>query len=429
MDQRLSRYRQALDYLFERTTGGSRFGLERTAALLDSLGNPHHGLRILHVAGTNGKGSVCATLEGVLRCRGQKVGKYTSPHLVDFRERFLVNGLKVEEDFVVEFIDRWTPEVERIGATFFEATTAMAFDWFARSEVDVAIIETGLGGRLDSTNVVRPVAAGVVSIGIDHVEFLGSTREAIAVEKAGIFKKGIPALIGEPDLTIADLLVSLARDHGAHPVRSVWRDAAPTEVEVTERGTSFLATLDGMTSRLHSPLAGIPQASNTMLALMMLRSAGAPFALSLSEAAPCLASVRLPGRFHREGRFIFDVAHNPDGASVLAATVASVREPRPVAAVLTVLADKDWRGVMRVLAPVVDLFVLTNAPTAPSSRAWNVEEAGLFARAQGWDTLVEPDFDRAIESAGSLAATVLVTGSFHTVGDAMARLQVDPLAG
>jgi len=429
VDHRLSRYQQALDFLFERTTGGSRFGLERTVALLAALGDPHDGVNHFHVAGTNGKGSVCATLEAILRRRGFRVGKYTSPHLVDFRERFLVDGRPVDADYVVEFITRWTPEVERTGATFFEATTAMAFDWFARSGVDVAIIETGLGGRLDATNVVRPVAAGVASIGIDHVEYLGTTREEIAAEKAGIFKPGIPAVIGEPDPAIEGLLASLAREHGADPVVSVRADAPPSGIVVSEAGTSFEVTLAGESRRLHTPLAGRPQASNTILALLMLRAAGSRWSVSLDEAAACLSSVRLPGRFHREDRFIFDVAHNPDGAAVLAATVQAVGEPRPVAALLTVLADKDWRGVMGALAPVVDLFVLTNAPTAPESRAWRVEEAVGFARANGWDALLEPDFDRAIETAARLAATVLVTGSFHTVGDAMARLQVDPLAG
>jgi dihydrofolate synthase/folylpolyglutamate synthase len=141
-----------------------------------------------------------------------------------------------------------------------------------------------------------------------------------------------------------------------------------------------------------------------------------------------LPNVRLPGRFHREGRFIFDVAHNPDGAAVLAATVKAVGEPRPVAALLTVLTDKDWRGVMGALAPVVDVFVLTAAPTAPASRAWKAGEALAYAKSRGWQAVLETDFDRAIATASSLAATVLVTGSFHTVGDAMARLQVDPLA-
>jgi dihydrofolate synthase/folylpolyglutamate synthase len=426
---RLTTYRAALDYLFERTTGGSRFGLERTAALLDALGNPHDQLRIFHVAGTNGKGSACATLEAVLRAKEFRVGKYTSPHLVDFRERFLVDGRAVDEAFVVEWIDRWTPEVERTGATFFEATTAMAFDWFRRAQVDVAVIETGLGGRLDSTNVVRPVSAGVTAIGIDHVEYLGTTRESIAFEKAGIFKAGAPAVIGEPDVTIANMLEQHATEHGSHPIANVWRDAPPSHITVTGHGTSFDVTVDGETMRLQTPLAGAHQASNTMTALLMLRAAGDPWSPSLAESAKSLANVRLPGRFHREGQFIFDVAHNPDGAAVLAATVKAVGEPRPVAALLTVLTDKDWRGVMGALAPVVDVFVLTSAPTAPASRAWNADEALSYARSRGWEAVLERDFDRAIATASSLAATVLVTGSFHTVGDAMARLQVDPLAG
>lgn len=429
MGERLSGYRAALDYLFERTTGGSRFGLERTAALLAALGDPHQRLRLFHVAGTNGKGSVCATIEALLRQKGFRVGKYTSPHLVDFRERFLVDGRPVDEQYVVDFIARWTPAVEGTGATFFEATTAMAFDWFATSGVDVAVIETGLGGRLDSTNVVRPVAAGVTAIGIDHVEYLGSTRESIAYEKAGIFKAGVPAVIGEPDPGIAALLARHARDHGADPIARVWPDAAPTQIAVTEHGTVFEAVLDGVTARLETPLAGAHQASNAMVALLMLRTAGAPWFVTAEEATRGLTRVRLPGRFHRERPFIFDVAHNPDGAAVLAATVRALQEPRPIAALLTVLTDKDWRGVMESLAPVVDVFVLTAAPTAPASRAWRPGDALAFARERGWEAILEPDFDRAIATATSVAATVLVTGSFHTVGDAMARLQVDPLAG
>lgn len=429
MGDRLSGYRAALDYLFERTTGGSRFGLERTVALLRALGDPHDSLRIFHVAGTNGKGSVCATLEAVLRQRGFRVGKYTSPHLVDFRERFLVDGHAVAEEYVVEFIQRWMPEVERSGATFFEATTAMAFDWFARSKVDVAVIETGLGGRLDSTNVVRPIVAGVTGIGIDHVEYLGTTRESIAFEKAGIFKAGLPAVIGEPDLAVAGMLERHAQERQAAPVTTVWRDAPPAGISVSESGTTFDVSLDGERTRLQTRLAGAHQASNAMTALLMLRAGGSPWAVTLAEARDGLSRVTLPGRFHRKGHFLFDVAHNPQGASVLAATLRAVGGPRPVAALLTVLNDKDWRGVMGALAAAVDVFVLTCAPTAPASRAWNVDEALAYATSRGWDAVLERDFDRAITTASSLAATVLVTGSFHTVGDAMARLQVDPLAG
>lgn len=424
-----SDYRAALEYLFARTTGKSKLGLERTAAFLRELGNPHERLRSLHVAGTNGKGSVCATLEAVLRAKGLRVGKYTSPHLVDFRERFLINGERVSEDYVVEFIDRWTPTVEHIGATFFEATTAMAFDLFSREQVDAAIIETGLGGRLDSTNVVRPLAAGVTSIGIDHVEFLGETREEIAVEKAGIFKPGVPAVIGERDAGIRRLLARLAEERGAAPVRDVTTECAPEDVRVSSEGTTFTLSVRGERGPVRTGLAGAHQAFNAALALLMLDAADPAFAANLDDARHALPGVRLPGRFHRFGRYVFDVAHNPDGAAVLAATLRDVQPERPTAVVLCVLGDKDWRGVMSSLSEVVDLFVLTDAPTAPASRAWTRETAVAFAMDRGWAAVSEPDFDRALARANAEARTVLVTGSFHTVGDAMARLNVDPVAG
>lgn len=429
MGDDLSRYRRALEYLFARTTGKSKFGLERTRALLAELGDPHHALRTFHVAGTNGKGSVCATLEALLRDQGLRTAKYTSPHLVDFTERFVIDGVAVPEGFVADFIERWTPVVERIGATFFEATTAMAFHYFAESGVDVAVIETGLGGRLDSTNVVRPLVAGVTSIGIDHVEYLGETREGIAAEKAGIFKRGVPAASGESDPAIDELLATLAREHGALRMVSVWRDAPPREVEVLATGTSFIMDADGAPRALHTPLAGEHQASNAALALLMLREAGAPYWGGWEAAARGLARVRLPGRFHWAPPYLFDVAHNPDGVAVLARTLRHVAPPRPVVAVLCVLDDKDWRGVMETLAPVVAHFVLTDAPTAPRSRAWHLADVEGFARARGWSANAVPDFDQALAEGRQRGATVLITGSFHTVGDAMARLQVDPLDG
>ena len=422
-------YRAALDYLFARTTGKSKLGLERTAALLREMGDPHERLWALHVAGTNGKGSVCATLDTLLRAKGLRVGKYTSPHLVDFRERFLVDGRPVDAEFVVEFIERWTPAVERIGATFFEATTAMAFDLFAREEVDAAVIETGLGGRLDSTNVIRPLVSGVTSIGIDHTEYLGETREEIAAEKAGIFKRGVPAVIGERDSSIRALLADLAMAHEASRILDVTLNAAPDEVSVGADGTSFTVTIGAERGQVRTGLVGAHQASNASLALLMLNAAGGAFSTSLSQARASLPDVRLPGRFQRVGPYIFDVAHNPDGAAVLAATVEAVRPPTPRAAVLCVLADKDWHGVMTALSPVVDLFILTDAPTAPASRAWDRESALAFARDCGWTAMAEPDFDRALARATEMSSTVLVTGSFHTVGDAMARLNVDPVDG
>ncbi len=433
-------YHEALDYLFARTTGKWRLGLERMEALLRAVGQPQDALRAFHVGGTNGKGSVCATLEAVLRARGFRTGFYSSPHLIDFRERFLVDGVPISEHDVVSWIERRTPLVERLHATFFEATTAMAFELFAQAGLDVAVVEVGLGGRLDATNMLSPLVAGVASIGIDHVEFLGNTREQIAWEKAGIFKPGRPAVIGERDPAIRDLLARFAREAGADPVHVVMDECTITGVELrgdrspdagagpgAAWGTWFTVERPGEQARLHTPLAGLHQAANTAMALVMLDAAGPPYATSLADAGAALAQVHLPGRFHRFGKYIFDVAHNPDGASVLAQTIEAIRPPAPVVAVLTVLADKDWRGIMEQLSRVVSQFVVTTAPTAPASRAWDPDAARAFAESRGWAVRLEPDFDRALAEAATAGATVLVTGSFHTVGDAMARLQAPPL--
>ncbi len=440
-------YRAALDYLFARTTGKWKLGLDRMHALLGAIGRPETALRAFHVGGTNGKGSVCATLEALLRTTGLRVGVYSSPHLVDFRERIRIDGTPVTEDAVVDWIGRRLAIVEALHATFFEATTAMAFEMFARAEVDVSVVEVGLGGRLDATNVLDPLAAGVVSIGIDHVEYLGDTREQIAWEKAGIFKSGRPAVIGEPDVAIRALLARHARAAGANPIKIISTEYPTTDVVVggpqqhtgagfappaaggAAAGTSFTLTTPSGRMRLHTPMVGVHQATNAAVAIAMLDAAGPPYARGPADIAAALEHVHLPGRFQRHGQYILDVAHNPDGAAVLVETLHAVRPPTPIVALLSVLADKDWRGMMEQLAPVVSRFVLTTAPTAPASRAWDPNAARAFAASHGWAAEVVSDFDSALERASELGATVLVTGSFHTVGDVMSRLQPSPAAG
>ena len=426
MERDLSAYQRALEFLFARTGSTMKVGLARTEALLAAAGRPHDRFPAFHVAGTNGKGSVCATLEALLRARGLRVGKYTSPHLVDFRERITVDGEPIAEERVVEFVRRWAPECERTGATFFEASTALAFHCFAETAVDVAVVEVGLGGRLDSTNVIRPVVAGVTAIGLDHAEWLGESLEGIAREKGGIYKSGVPAVVGELDPEIRAQLAAQARAAGAASVRVVADECALENVRVVADGTAFDVRWRGERRALHTPLAGRHQAHNAMTALVMLDAAGARYAPAPAEAAAALAGVRLAGRFQRYGRYLLDVAHNPDGARVLAATVAAARPARPVTALFGVLADKDWRGMMDALAPVVDHFVLATPPTAPPERRWRVADALDHAAAHGWSAEACADFDAALALAAGRGGTVLVTGSFHTVGDAMARLQLSP---
>lgn len=425
----LTPYSSALEYLFARTTGIVRFGLERTRALLAELGDPHLAYPVIHLAGTNGKGSSVATGDALLSARGLRVARYTSPHLVDFRERIVVSGVPISADEVVAFVEHWTPAVERLGASFFEATTALAFAHFARVGADVAVIETGLGGRLDATNVVQPLAAGVTSIGFDHMEYLGDTLEAIAGEKAGIFKPGRPAVIGEPDAVVRGFLARGAASAHADPVRIVVEESEITELAVTPRGTRFRLRALGDDHVVETPLVGKHQAANFAFTLALLDAAGAPFSVPLEEAAATVRTVRLPGRFQRVGHWIFDVAHNADGARTVAGSLRLVEHERPIVALLCVLGDKDWRAMIDALAPVVSRFVLTNAPTAPASRAWSLDAALQYARERGYHALAVERFDQALQSAEQGAGTVLVTGSFHTVGDAMSRLQVSPLTG
>src|SRR5215216_213123 len=207
-------------WLFARPTGGIRWGLERTLELLAGVGDPHRRFRSLHVGGTNGKGSVAALCDAALRAAdpSRTVGLYTSPHLVSFDERIRIGGRTVERELLLACEARLRPEIERTGASFFEATTAIAFLCFAEAGVEAAVVEVGLGGRLDSTNVLEPEACAVTNVARDHTEYLGETLEEIAAEKAGIFKPGVPAVIGERDPHIRSVLAERAHAAGASSV-------------------------------------------------------------------------------------------------------------------------------------------------------------------------------------------------------------------
>ena len=423
-----SAYHDALRRLFSRTGGAWRLGLERVAELLSLLGNPQRTYPVFHVAGTNGKGSTVATLDAMLRGSGLRVGRYTSPHLVDFSERVVVDGSPMPQSAITMWLDQWEPEMTRLGATFFEATTAMALDWFAVQRVDVAVVEVGLGGRLDATNLVEPLAAAVTQIGFDHLEFLGDTLQAIAGEKAGIYKRAAVAVVGEGQPEIRALLTTRAEHVGANPILVTGRDWQVRDISVGGTGTSFTLVTPDSERRLTTPLIGEFQAHNASVALAMLRGAGGRWREIERHAAELLPGVRLAGRFHRAGPWLFDVAHNADGAATVAANLLEVGAPLPVSAVLCVLRDKDWAGILRAVSRVATHIVVTMAPTAPVARVWNLDEVTAWAAVEGLPVQRVDDFALALEQARERAATVLVTGSFHTVGDAMERLQVDPLA-
>lgn len=420
-------YREAIERLFEKT--GSRIapGLERTEKLLEALGDPHRKYPAFHIAGTNGKGSTVATLDALLRFSGRRVGRYMSPHLVDFRERIAVDGKPISEADLLRILDRLGPVADEIDATFFEITTAAALAYFADAKVDVAVVETGLGGALDSTNVLDPVVATVTNIALDHTEYLGPTLQGIADEKGGIFKFGRPAVIAEPRMDLARRLAERAADRGATPIIVTRVDWRAWSVSLAGGMTSFTAATPLGRTRLSTPLIGEHQVRNTLAALATLHAAGPDYAIPKASINRALSTVTVPGRYQRVHEWIFDVAHNAAGARALAETLSAQRPPPPVTIVLGVLKDKDWYGMIEELAPTADRFIITQPLSAPADRAWDPIPAAAHANACHVPVSLDPDFRVAIARAQSLPGTKVVCGSFHTVGDAMTILGIDPM--
>ena len=344
------------------------------------------------------------------------MGVYTSPHLVSVCERVTVDGEPLSEEAFAAWTERLQGEIERLDASFFEATTAIAFADLAARGVDIAVIEVGLGGRLDATNVITPLASVVTKIALEHTDYLGPTLAGIAREKAGIAKPDVPFVTGEPNPEIRRVLVEEAEARGARPIVLV----------DTRRPPPPGARLG---------LKGPHQWHNAWVALAALNALPAPFGPVGEDIPAGFASATIAGRFDVRGgaggaggaaggRWIFDVAHNPDGMEVLVAALREERPLRPLHALVGIRNDKEWRPMLERLLPEVDRLVLTVAPTVPVAQRWVVEDLGGWTteRVIGQPVLFESDFGRALELVQDGAATVLVTGSFHTVGDAMARL-------
>jgi dihydrofolate synthase/folylpolyglutamate synthase len=396
---------------------------------LASLGNPERHFAAVHVGGTNGKGSTSTMLAEVLRAAGHRVGLYTSPHLVSFRERVTVDGVPISEAAVTVWASRLEEPALRLGATFFEVSTALAFADFAARGVEIAVVEVGLGGRLDATNVLRPVASGVTRIAVEHTEYLGTERPSIAREKAGIAKAGIPFVTTEEDPAIAEVLLAEARARGAAAER-LDPSVCLERVEAGPAGVRFdVTTPERRYAGLEIGLAGAYQARNALLAVRLAELVGAGWPVGEAAIRAGLRAARVPGRFDRRGPWIYDVAHNPDGARALVEALRSAPPARPLVAVVAVLRDKAWKEMLEVLGGAVDRLVLTRAPSTPPDRAWSLDEVATWAEGQGLPATAVPDLDAALHDARESGGTVLVTGSFHTVGDALCRLPGAPPLG
>ena len=407
---------EAVKALFARTTLGIKPGLDVIKALLDALGNPHQKLAVVHVAGTNGKGSVCAMLESVLRASGFKTGLYTSPHLIDFSERFRVNGEQISEVRLNDYIwlmEEKADEVEQAtglrGATFFEISTAIAFQYFADEKVDIAIIETGMGGRWDATNVVIPLVSVITCIDIDHTHFLGDTIEKIASEKAGIIKSGRP-VVSAPQVDEAKQVLMQAGERilFSSDAVSVVKAGLPQKLKVETQSRSL--------PPINLPLLGECQRENCAVAVAALEVLA-----DMLEFEPAfktgLETVGWNSRFQyleQNPPTIIDGAHNPSAARALAATLKELYPRCQIGFIFGFLADKDAVEFLRILKPLV-----SEAWTVPidAPRGTTAVESATQCKVAGIDA-APVDVATAWQLAHNWAASepnrlVVITGSLY----------------
>jgi dihydrofolate synthase/folylpolyglutamate synthase len=439
-------YWKSLDYLFGLQRFGIKLGLSNIIALLKHLGNPHQALRAVHIAGSNGKGSTAAFLTSILRHAGCRVGLYTSPHLIDFAERIQVNGVPVPEGRVAELTDRIREkvrEMERSGElwadssafppgkdfdpqkatiTFFEFTTAMAFLHFREAQVDVAVLETGMGGRLDATNAIDPLLSLITPVSLEHQQYLGRTLLQIAGEKAGIIKAGRPLLTTARQPRVIDLFRGKCQELGT-PFYAYGREFRGRKAGLR------LMDFQGIGHRwedLSLGLAGAHQVVNASLALAaaeILMEKGFP--IHEDSVRKGLAGTRWPGRLELVGdspRVLLDGAHNPGACRVLKKALQEEFPHRRLILVLGIMADKDIPRMMSNLIPLADLLILSRPHM---DRAASLETLQENASSWGKPTRAVADVGTAVEKAMAEAGKedlVVVTGSLFTVGEARAYL-------
>ncbi len=384
-------YLQALERLAALKRFGVRPSLDGVRRALATLGNPHQRLQVVHIGGTNGKGSTAAFTAALLGAADCRTGLYTSPHLSRFTERVIVDGAEVTPEEVAEQVARLSGD-DGEELTFFEVATAAAFAIFAQRKVDVAVVEVGLGGRWDSTNIIaRPLCSVVTGVALDHVEVLGGTLAAIAREKSGIWKSGVPAVAACKDASARDVLVEEAAGVGA-PLSLLGRDFS-----------RYLGALS---------LAGEHQADNAALALAAVARCPAQFRASDEAQARALAGARWPGRLEwLAPDVLVDAAHNPDGAQALARALPELITDRRIHLIIGIVDDKDAAGIVAPLLPLAARAILTRPP---SSRALDPRQLlALAPGAQVVDSLAE-----ALARARAAGDVAVVCGSIFLVGEA-----------
>jgi dihydrofolate synthase/folylpolyglutamate synthase len=424
-DVNFRRFQDAESFLNKRIRFGIKLGLDQTRELLARLGNPEQGLRFVHIAGTNGKGSVAAMLSSALTAAGLKTGLYTSPHLISVRERFRINGKAIREDEFVRIMSEIAPCVEAMqcnggSPTYFELTTVLAALWFSRSRADIVIWETGMGGRFDSTNVVDPLCSVITGIGLDHCEHLGNTLAKIAFEKAGIIKPGRPVFCGPLSPSAATVIRQQSEMLGA-PLNSVNGKKTILKKRRIFResrvcGQEF--AYEGKTIRL--PLPGKAQAANAATALAVLEYLCRTLPISFEKAISGLEQTRWPGRFQQlSDGTIVDGAHNPQGIKALSGFLSEYFPGERVAFVFGSFADKNAADSIQSLVPHAARFLFV--PMGTTHRVSHSAEA-LAALLHSMAPAIPTDAACSVGEALRIPTLErkVVAGSLFLAGEALA---------
>ncbi len=416
-------YAEAIRYLESLHRFGIHLGLERMEAILERLGNPQDSLKVIHVGGSNGKGSVVAILSSVLKEANYTVGIYTSPHLVDYTERFQINFEPITAEEFVAQVNKVRPVIEEVRKgpagepTEFEVLTAMAFNYFKEKNVNYLVLEVGLGGRLDATNVVKaPLATIITNVELEHTAQLGETIEKIAAEKAGIIKPGVPVITAASGPAL-EVIQQAAKERNA-PVFPFSAERFKLKNSTLEG----LVMIDKTYRELHLGLLGTHQFQNgsvVIKACEILMNKGVTLFKDYYRRG--FKKAFWPGRFEivrQEPMVILDGAHNPAAAKALAASAKHLLKEKPVTLVLGVLEDKDYESMVRELVPIASKVVVTSPEIQRALAAGTLAEV---VRKNGKEAVVKPNVAEAVEEALRLTPAdeaVLVTGSLYTVGNA-----------
>jgi dihydrofolate synthase/folylpolyglutamate synthase len=418
------RYDDAINFIYNLELFGIKMGLGNITRMLQHLDNPQDTFQSIHIAGTNGKGSVASMLFSVLREAGYRVGVFTSPHLVDFRERFRTFKGGIDKRSIGRFIGRHHQFIRDARITFFEISTALAFWHFRQVGVNVGIAEVGLGGRLDATNVLKPQLSVITNIDYDHTKILGSSLEQIAIEKAGIIKPGVPVVTGVTDPKLLQLYREICRERGSTLVRT---SLPSRKFYINGDFMRFTLSPNGARPNLELPLAGVHQINNAAVvarSIEVLRQQGWRIPQRAVHAG--LKKTRWPGRFQlvsRQPTIILDVAHNPAGAAALARSFKTVFPGRKAVLVFGVLERPDYDVMLERLKPITRRAVVCRPDYRRTAELEGVIWAAVNA---GLDFDVRPKVADAVDRALNLVkpeGIVLICGSHFTIGEAIRRLE------